>query len=81
MKTMTFGMLVWAVRCGFINESTLCAKLKWYRGLLYQVVSLCNGPGLVDVDVITFVRCFCLLFLIVWLMCLFRYQGFVVIDY
>jgi hypothetical protein len=54
-------MFVWAVRCGFISESKLCEKLRRFHGsLLYQAVNLCHGSGLVDEDVVGFVRCvFC----------------------
>ncbi len=58
MKSVTFGMFVWAVRCGFISEADLCGNLRRLHGeLLYQVVSLCHGSGLVDEDVRGFGMC------------------------
>ncbi len=58
IKTTTFGMCVWAVRCGFTSEADLCGNLRRLHGrLLYQAVSLCHGSGLVDEDVGGFVRC------------------------
>ncbi len=58
VKTVSFGMFVWAAKCSFISESELCEKLKRFHGaLLFQVVGLCHGFGLVDEDVGGFVRC------------------------
>ncbi len=61
VKIVSVGMFVWAVKCGFISESKLCEKLRRFHGsLLYQAVNLCHGFGLVDEDVVGFVRCvFC----------------------
>ncbi len=61
MKSVSIGMFVWAVKCGFINESKLCENLRRFHGsLLYQDVNLCHGSSLVDEDVAGFVRCvFC----------------------
>ncbi len=58
VNTVTFGMFLWAVRCGFISEADLCGNLKrLHGGLLYQAVSLCHDSDLVDEDVGGFVRC------------------------
>ncbi len=58
MKIVSVGMFVRAVKCGFISESKLREKLKRFHGsLLYQVVNLCHGSGLVDENIEGFVRC------------------------
>ncbi len=58
MKLLSVGMFVWAVKCGFIDEAKPCEKLRRFHGaMLYQAVSLCHGSGLVDEDVVNFVRC------------------------
>ncbi len=58
VKTGSFGMFLWAVKCSFISESELCENLRILHGaLLYQAVDLCNGFGLVDEDVEGFGRC------------------------
>ncbi len=75
MKIVSVGMFLWAVRCGFISEAKLCWELRRFHGsLLYQAVNMCHGSGLVDKDVVGFVRCvFCvvsyrvLLFIVVML--------------
>jgi hypothetical protein len=56
-KVVTFGMFAWAVRCGVISEEDLWEAEGSLGGLLALVVSLCHGPGLVDADVLSFVRC------------------------
>jgi hypothetical protein len=56
-KVVTFGMFAWAVRCGVISEKDLWEAEGSLGGLLALVVSLCHGPGLVDADVLAFVRC------------------------
>jgi hypothetical protein len=59
-KIVTVGMFLWAVKCGFISENTLCDNLfKLHGALLFQAVSLCHGSGLVDEDIKGFVRCVC----------------------
>ncbi len=54
MKIVSVGMFLWVVKCGLISEAKLCGGL---RRLLYQAVNLCHGSGLVDEDVVGFVRC------------------------
>ena len=57
-KYVTIGMFMWAVKCGFIDETALCRNLyKMHGALLFQAISLCHGSGLVDEDVKGFVRC------------------------
>ncbi len=52
VKTVSFGMFVWAVKCGFISDSKLCENFKRVNGsLLCQAMGLCHGSGLVDEDV------------------------------
>ncbi len=64
MKIVSVGMFLWAARCGFISKAKLCERLRRFHGLLlYLVVNLCHGSGLVDEDVVNFVRCvFCVIF-------------------
>ncbi len=46
------------MKCGFISEAKLCERLrKFHVSLLYQPVNPCRGSGLVDEDVVNFVRC------------------------
>ncbi len=68
VKRVSFGMFVWAVKCGFISESELCENVKRFHGaLLYQVVGLCHGFGLADEDVEGFGRCvLCVLSVVCW---------------
>jgi hypothetical protein len=56
-KVVTFGMFAWAVRCGVISEEDLWEAERSVGSLLALAVSLCHGPGLVDADVLPFVRC------------------------
>jgi hypothetical protein len=56
-RVVTFGMFAWAVRCGVISEEDLWEAEGSLGGLLTLAVSLCHGPGRVDVDVLSFVRC------------------------
>jgi hypothetical protein len=56
-RKVTFGMFVWAVRCGTLDEGDLCANLGRDGGLLYILMGLCHGHGLVDVNVTAFIRC------------------------
>ena len=37
-RKVTFGIFVWAVRCGILDEEDLCANLGRVGGLLYQLV-------------------------------------------
>ena len=54
---VTFGMFIWAVRCGVISEEDLWEAEGSLGSLLALVVSLCHGHGLADADVLSFVRC------------------------
>ena len=56
-RVVSFGMFAWAVRCGVISEEDLCEAEGSLGSLLALAVRLCHGPGLVDVDVLSFVRC------------------------
>jgi hypothetical protein len=56
-RVVTFGMFAWAVRCGVISEEDLWEAEGSLRGMLALAVSLCHDPGLVDADVLSFVRC------------------------
>ncbi len=56
-RRVSSGMFVWAVRCGVIGECDLCANLGRVGALLFQLVNLCHGPGLVNVVLISFIRC------------------------
>jgi hypothetical protein len=56
-RVVTFGMFAWAVRCGVVSEEDLRAVEGSLGGLLALAVSMCHGPGMVDVDVLSFVRC------------------------
>ena len=57
VKTVSLGMFVWAVRCGILGEDDLCEHLGKVGSLLFQLVGLCHGLGLVDVTVTAFMRC------------------------
>ncbi len=57
VKTVSFGMFAWAMRCGISGESDLCMNSGKVGALLFQLVGLCNGAGLVDVTVIAYIRC------------------------
>ncbi len=57
VKTTSFGMFAWAVRCVILGESDLCMHLGKVGAMLFQLVRLCHGPGLVDVIVTAFIRC------------------------
>ena len=54
---VSFGMFAWAVRCGVISEEDLCEAKGSLGSLLALAVRLCHGPGLVDADVLSFMRC------------------------
>ena len=56
VKIVSLGMFVWAVRCGILGEGDLCEHLGRVGSLLFQLVGLCHGPGLVDAAVIGFMR-------------------------
>ena len=56
VKLVSLGMFVWAVRCGILGEGDLCEHLGRVGSLLFQLVELCHGPGLVDATVIGFMR-------------------------
>ncbi len=57
MKTVSFGMFAWAVRCEILGEADLCTNSERVRALLYQLVGICHGPGLVDVTVTAYIKC------------------------
>ena len=57
VKTVSLGMFVWAVRCGISGEGDLCLNLERVGSLLFQLVGLCHGLGLVDVTITTYIRC------------------------
>ncbi len=57
VKTMSLGMFVWAVRRGVLGEMDLCMNLGKVGVLLFQLVGLCHGPGLVDVTITAYMRC------------------------
>jgi hypothetical protein len=50
-------MFAWVVRCRILGEDDLCMQLGKVEALLYQLVGLCHGPGLVDVTVTAYRRC------------------------
>ena len=56
-SVVDFGMFAWAVRCGVISEEDLCEAEGSLGSLLALAVRLCHGLGLVDADVLSFVRC------------------------
>jgi hypothetical protein len=56
-RVVSFGMFAWAVRCNVISEEDLCEAEGSLGSLLALAVRLCHGPGLVDADVLSFVRC------------------------
>jgi hypothetical protein len=56
VKLVSLGMFVWAVRCGILGEGDLWEHLGRVGSLLFQLVGLCHGPGLVDAAVIGFMR-------------------------
>ncbi len=56
-KTVSFRMFAWAMRGGILGKDDLCMHLGRARALLYQMVGLCHGPGLVDVNVTTYIGC------------------------
>ena len=56
-RVVTFGMFAWAVRCGVISEEHFWEAEGSLGGLLALALSLCHCPGLVDADVLSFVRC------------------------
>ena len=56
VKTVSLGMFVWAVRCGILGQADLCEHLGRVGSLLFQLVELCHGPGLVDAAVTGFMR-------------------------
>jgi hypothetical protein len=56
-RVVTFGMFAWAVRCGVVSEEDLRDAEGSLGGLLALAVSMCHCPGLVDADVLSFVRC------------------------
>ncbi len=57
VKTVSLGMFAWAVRCGILGEDDLCEHLGKVGSLLFQLVGMCHGLGLVDVTVTSFMRC------------------------
>jgi hypothetical protein len=57
VKTMSLGMFVLDVRCGILGEGDLCMNLGKVGALLFQLVGLCHGHGLVDVTITTYIRC------------------------
>ena len=57
VREVTFGMFAWAVRWGVISEGYLWRAKGLPGRLLAHAVSLCHGPGLVDEDVVAFLRC------------------------
>ncbi len=63
-KVVTFGMFAWLVRCGVISEEDLWEAERSLGSLLALAVSLCHGPGLVDADVLPFVRCVVMTFVV-----------------
>ncbi len=56
-KVVTFGMFAWAMPCGVISEEDLWEAEGSLGSMLAFAVSLCHGTGLVDADVLSFVRC------------------------
>ena len=56
VKTVSFGMFAWAVRCGILGEGDLYEHLGRVGSLLFQLVGLCHDLGLVDVIVTGFMR-------------------------
>ncbi len=56
VKIVSLGMSAWAVRCGILGEGDLCEHLGRVGSLLFQLVGLCHGPGLLDVTVTGFMR-------------------------
>ncbi len=57
MKTVSFGMFAWAVRCGILSEAELCMHLGRVGALLYQMVGLCHSLGFVDVTITAYIKC------------------------
>ncbi len=55
-RKVTFGMFIWAVRCGNIGERDLLSQLGSIGSVLFQLVGLCHGDGLMDADLEEFVR-------------------------
>ncbi len=45
------------MRCGILGEGDLCMNLGRVGSLLFQLVRLCHGPGLVDVTIAEYIRC------------------------
>ncbi len=45
------------MRYGILGEDDLCMHLGKVGALLYQLVGLCHGPGLVDVTGTAYIRC------------------------
>jgi hypothetical protein len=56
VKIVSLGMFAWAVRCGILGEGDSCEHLGRVGSLLFQLVGLCHGLGLVDVTVTGFMR-------------------------
>ena len=54
---VNFGMFAWAVRFGVISEEDLWEAEGSLGSLLALAVRLCHGLGLVNADVLYFVRC------------------------
>ena len=54
---VNFGMFAWAMGCAVISEEDLWEAEGSLGSLLALEVSLCHGHGLVDADVLSFVRC------------------------
>ncbi len=54
---VSFGIFAWAVRRGILGEADLCANLGRVGALLYQLVGLCHGPGLINVTITAYIRC------------------------
>ncbi len=57
VKTVSFGIFAWVVRRGILVEDDLFMHLGKVGALLYQLVGLCHGPGLMDVNVTAYIRC------------------------
>ena len=57
VKIVSLGMFAWAVRCGILGEADLCTNLGRVGALLYQLMGICHGPGLVDAANTTYIRC------------------------
>ena len=56
VNLLSLGIVVWAVRCGILGGGDLCEHLGRVGSLLFQLVELCHGPGLVDAAVTGFMR-------------------------